>query len=179
MAAQWFGFYIALPSCFKEAMREYKFEIFADYFTFDLDDSQNIGDSAKWEQKDFENLFAVGYQMISIATARNTFVPVTIEIRDEAPSDDSDEWDQVNEGSLEVPSGCLRVYSCKDPSSASHIEVTSGWYRVRIYYGNLDSLRENDREGNDHYKIVLWQAAYAPPQILKHRIKTLSSKLIQ
>ena len=160
-------------------MREYKFEIFADYFQIDLDDCQNMADSIDWNKETIENLFAVGYQMMTIGTARNMTVPVTIEIRDEAPSDDFDEWDHVNECSLEVPSGCIRIYGCRDPYKAPQIAVTPGWYRVRIYYGNLDSLSWNGLDGDDHYTIVLWQVAYAPPQILKHRIKRLSSDLIQ
>src|SRR5262249_16996797 len=133
---------------FKEAMREYKFKIFADYFQINLEDCQNNADSIDWNKEAIENLFAVGYQMITIGTARNMTVPVTIEIHDDAPSDDFDEWDHVNECSLEVPSGCIRIYGCTDASDTyPYMSVARGWYRIRIYYGNLDSLSENGLEG--------------------------------
>ena len=165
-------------------MREYKFEIFADYFQIYLEDCQNDAwedwEDIDWTKEAVETLIVVGKKTIAMGTARNMTVPVTIEICDEASSDDFDKWDMVNECSLEFPSGCMRIHGCTDTVDAHpYMSVAPGWYRVRIFYGDLESLSEDGLEGDDHYKIALWQAAYAPPQILKHRIKRLSSPLIQ
>lgn len=182
MAARWFGSSIALPSCFKKTMREYKFKIFADNFQINLQDFESKMDLPLWNKEANENRFEISKSgnMITIGTARNMDVPVTVEIRNEAPPDDFDNWDHVNEGSLEVLSGYIWLFGWSDELDASpRIPVASGQYRVRIYYGNLDSLSKDGLEGDDHYKIVLWQAAQAPPQVLKRSIKTLSTKLIQ
>jgi hypothetical protein len=150
-------------------MREYKFEIFADYFQIHLEDCQNdVWEDIDWTKEAVETLIVAGKKTIAMGTARNGIVPVTIEIRDDAPSNDFDEWDHVNECSLEIPSGCFRIWSL---DTYPYMSVEPEWYRIRIYYGNLDSLSKDGLEGDDHYKIVLWQAPSAPPQILKRRIK--------
>lgn len=49
--------------------------------------------------------------LVNIATARNTTVPVTLEVQTSAPMDDLTEWDHVVEVSLVSPSGHLVVSS--------------------------------------------------------------------
>lgn len=153
-------------------MPEYHFDIFADYFQIYLEDERFDGGRMDLHEEDYENLFAVGDRMIMMGTARNMDVPVTVEVRDDAPSDDFENWDHVNEGSIEIPSGCLVIGFWDDPDTTPHISLTPGWYRVRIYYGDLDKLSEDGLDGDDHYKIVLWSAAFAEPQILKQRMKS-------
>jgi hypothetical protein len=41
--------------------------------------------------------------------------------------------------------------------------VLPGSYRARVYYGNLGLLTG----GNDHYKVVLWNAEPSPLLVLK------------
>jgi hypothetical protein len=47
------------------------------------------------------------------------------------------------------------------------INLDSGTYRIRAYYRDLDTLNFNGLEGNDHYKIVFWQAPFEDVKVLK------------
>ena len=40
---------------------------------------------------------------------------------------------------------------------AARIEIEPHIYRVRILYGNLESIRENGLEGDDFYILQLWK----------------------
>jgi hypothetical protein len=98
-------------------------------------------------------------------------VPVTVDIADIAPEEhDFSAWDQVNECSIDVPSGRLVIAGCTDYfPEAARIDLPPGTYRARIYYGNLNSLTNNGLDGEDHYRIVLWSESPAPVRVLKQR----------
>ena len=152
--------------------QRYSFELFADYYQLYLQDEQvdgNLGDS--WDQDAVDRLLALAPGTIGVGTVRNMTVPVVVEVHESEPSEDFDQWDHVNECSIEIESGKIVIAGCTDYfPGAAHIEVEPGCYRARIYYGQLDSLSEDGLDGDDHYKIVLWRAAYAEPVILKQRV---------
>src|SRR5262245_31348180 len=140
-------------------MTLYTYELFADYYQFYLQDEKAEGDlSDSWTKEATDNLLALAPGTIGVGTARNMDVPVTVQILDAAPTDKNFfEWDQVNECSIEAPSGSIVIAGCTDYfPDAARIPVEPGTYRARIYYGKLDALSEDGLEGNDHYKIVLW-----------------------
>lgn len=153
-------------------MSEFHFELFADYFQFYLQDEQVSGDlSDSWSPDAVKNLLALAPGTIGVGTVRNMTVPVTVETRDTKPDDDDfDTWHQINECSIDVSSGRLVIAGCTDHfPDAARISLEPGCYRARIYYGGLDSIRENSLEGNDYYKVVLWPAEKTEPVILKQR----------
>jgi hypothetical protein len=153
-------------------MPEFHFELFADYFQFYLQDEQASGDlSDSWSPDAVKNLLALAPGTIGVGTVRNMTVPVTVETRETEPSnDDFNAWDHINECSIDVPSGRLVIAGCTDYfPDAARLSLEPGCYRARIYYGELDSLGEDQLEGNDHYKIVLWQVDKAEPKVLKQR----------
>lgn len=87
-------------------------------------------------------------------------VPVVVEIAENPPGDDLMAWDQVNECSIDAPSGRLVVAGCTDYfPDAARIELPAGTYRARIYYGNLTSLRTAWREeiitGSPYGKLLM------------------------
>jgi hypothetical protein len=150
-------------------MDHYTFELFADYFQFYLQDEQT---KSSWADSWTDEASAIGLALapgtIVVGTARNFDVPVEITILDAPHDDDFSAWDRVNECSIDVPSGRIVVAGCTDyRPDAARISVRRGCYRARIYYGGLDTVSPNQLEGNDHYRIVLWSADYAPLQILK------------
>ncbi len=158
-------------------MAEHHFQLFADYFQFYLQDGEADGDlSASWTDEAVQCLLALAPGTIGVGTVRDTDVPVTVEVRDEAPVEsDYSPWDQINEGSIEVPSGRLVVAGCTDYfPDAARVLITPGTYRARIYYGQLDSLREDGLEGDDHYRVVLWPAPTSPRRLLKSRCSPTS-----
>ncbi len=152
-------------------MADYRYELFADYHQFYIQDEQVDGDlSESWTQQAIDILLALVPGMIGIGTARNMTVPVTAQVLKEQPQDDLGNWDQVNECSLEVTSGTIVIAGCTDYfPEAARISVAPGWYRARIFYGGLNTLSENGMEGEDHYKIVLWPDVETETRVLKQR----------
>jgi hypothetical protein len=153
--------------------------LFADYFQFYLQDESSKGDlSESWTQDAVDRLLALAPGTIGVGTVRNMNVPVVLEIADQAPQVDLATWDQINECSIDVPSGRLVVAGCTDYfPDARRIELLPGSYRARIYYGNLSALSANGLEGDDHYKIVLWSAASEPMKTIKQRVKMDAGKV--
>jgi hypothetical protein len=149
----------------------YSFQLFADYFQFYLQDETAEGDLGhSWTDEAVERLLVLASGTIGVGTARNMTVPVVVEVWDQAPSDEKEPWDQINECSIEIPSGRIVVAGCSDYfPEAARIPVARGAYRARICYGKLDSLRGNGLEGDDHYKVILWQAPLAPLHVIKQR----------
>src|SRR5690606_15428309 len=104
-----------------------------------------------------------------LSTARNMLVPVHIIVSEFAPSDESfDAWQQVNEASIEVPSGKIIIAGITDdPLLASRISLKAGRYRARIYDAHMDKLSEDGLDGEDHYRVHLWLAPSEDVRILK------------
>ncbi len=156
----------------------YQFNIFADYFQIYVEDENaHIDLSRSWTEETVESLMAFdpdSRRGFAMGTVRNMFVPVRLDILAAPPADsDFSLWDQVNECSLEVFSGKLVLMGCSDYyPDAARVSIEPGVYRARIGYGNLDSLSENRLDGDDHYWIALWPAAYQQPAILKKRRAT-------
>lgn len=153
-------------------MPEFHYELFADYFQFYLQDEQAKGDlSNSWTSEAVERELALAPGTIGVGTARNMTVPVTVEVREHAPAkEDFSIWDQINECSIDVPSGSLVIAGCTDDfSDADRIPLSPGCYRARIYYGQLHDLSDDGLDGNDHYKIVLWPYEDSELKILKQK----------
>jgi hypothetical protein len=151
-------------------MTKYNFEIFADYFQFYLQDetlNRDISDS--WTEEALANLLVATPQVVAVGTARNTTVPVEIDVLSAPPVEDFSAYDKVNECSLELPSGRLVVMGTTDYfPDAPRITVLPGTYRMRIYYKNLENLSEDGLDGEDSYTIMLWpQSTYEPMKILR------------
>jgi hypothetical protein len=153
--------------------RRLEFKLFADYFQFYLQDEGTKGDlSESWSQEAVDRLLALAPGTIGVGTARNMTVPVVVEIADDVPDEEADNWDQINECTIDVPSGRLVIARCTDYfPDAARIELPPGPYRARIYYGDLNVLNPNGLDGDDHYKVVLWSASPGPLKIIKQRAK--------
>jgi hypothetical protein len=152
-------------------MATYNYSIFADYFQFYLQDEEADGDlSDAWNEQAVTDLLAVAQGTIGVGTVRNTDVPVEVEILDSEPIDSFQDWDQVNECDIEVPSGKIVVAGCTDYfPEAARIDVQSGSYRARIHYGRLNLLSDDGLDGDDHYKVLLWLSESRGVRIIKRR----------
>ena len=152
-------------------MRRFEYELFADYFQFYLQDESaegNLGDS--WTDEAVTRLLALAPGTVGVGTVRNMNVPVTVEVLDAEPDSDLDSWDHVTECSLEVATGRIVIAGCTDYfPDAARIEAKPGTYRVRVSYGSLDTLSEDGLDGNDRYRVQLWQATAIEPCVLKQR----------
>ena len=140
-------------------MKSYKFNLFADYFQFYLQDEEATGNlSDSWTDEAVKNLMAIAPGKIGVGTVRNMTVPVEVQICESEPKDTFDKWDKVNECTIETLSGKIIIAGCSNYlPEAKRIFVKPGNYRARIYYGNLKSLSEDGLDGDDYYKIALWQ----------------------
>ena len=148
--------------------------LFADYFQFYIQDESAAGDlSESWNQEATDRLLAIAPGTIGIGTVRNMEVPVTIEIHNREPDDDSSGWDHVVEAGLNVASGRIVIAGCTDYfPDAVRAEVPSGNYRVRVSYGDLDTLSEDGLSGEDHYRVQLWLGTPSiAVHVTKHRSK--------
>lgn len=151
--------------------QRFEFTLFADYFHFYLQDESVQGDlSESWNQEAVDRLLAIAPGTIGVGTVRNMNVPVVVEIAEAEPVEDFNQWDQVNECTLEVQSGRVVIAGCTDYyPDAARIELSPGPHRARVYYGKLKSLSADGLDGDDHYKVVLWNAAPGPMKVIKQR----------
>ena len=152
-------------------MHSHELELFADFFQFYLQDEGADGDlSDAWTQEAVDRMFAVSEGVVGIGTIRNMTVPVTIEFHDSDPTPDWDSYDHVVEGSLILKSARIVVAGCTDYfPDAARFELAPGTYRVRLSSSGLDSLSEDGLDGQDRYRVQLWQAATIEPTVLKWR----------
>jgi len=147
------------------------FELFADYHQFYLQDESVKGDlSESWTLDATGRLLAIAPGTIGVGTARNMTVPVDVEVRVAEPVENFDDWDQVNDCSIEISSGRIVVAGCSDYfPDAARIEVSPAVYRARVFYGKLASLSDDGLNGQDHYRVVLWPGNLIAPIVLKQR----------
>ncbi len=152
-------------------VREYKFDLFADFHQFYVEDEDPVGTTEHiWDDKQSHEI-ALGIEkgIIAVGTERNFTVPVSLEIHDSEPEYDLSAWDRVNECSIDIPSGTVVIMGCTDyRPDAARIQVDPGWYRARVYYGGLDSVIDFDK-GDDRYRVALWPAPRSELKILKRR----------
>src|SRR5262249_42222222 len=125
-----------IRSIYRMVTQRQHFDLFADYHQFYLQDETVDGDlSDSWTREATDRLLVVTNGTIGIGTVRNMTVPVDIEVFDTEPKDSFDDWDQVNECSIEVNSGHMVIAGCTDYfRDAARIKVAPGMYRARIYY---------------------------------------------
>lgn len=147
------------------------FEIYADYHQFYLEDEDSLrpfADGNVWRPEESDQMLMVRPGSISVGTARYETVPVSIEFHDAAPALDAAGYSRVNECSLRVASDNLVLSGCTEYlPEAARIGVRPGIYRVRVLYGNLETVVD-DWEGEDFYLLQLWpEADERKTQLLK------------
>jgi len=149
----------------------HQLNLFADYFQFYVCDAKFATDAgALWDEVATDRMLAAGPDLLAIGTARNMHVPVTLEVLDCEPVDDSAQWDQVIAGGVSFPSGTIIAFGCTDnPDDAQRFSVQPGSYRARISYAGLDDLSDDGLDGNDHYRVQLWPGVMEPISVVKPR----------
>lgn len=137
---------------------KHEFEIFADYHQFYLEDENSPHETGNiWTQETHARMLAIEDGLVAVGTARNVEVPVTIEIHDSEPPLKAEDFSRVNECSLKIWSNKMTIAGCTDYlPDAERIEIKPSIYRVRILYGNLESV-ENEIDGEDFYILQLWK----------------------
>jgi hypothetical protein len=146
----------------------YTFRIDTDHFQFYLEDRAIAHDTSRlWNTPVVDGRLDVLDGLLAIGTARwGHDTSVTIEHQHERPpSDNLEGWDLVAEASLRTISGevCLTTPE-GDEALAPAIPISAGWYRVRVYYGQLQSVTDElAPQGGDHYQLLVWPSEPSSP----------------
>lgn len=84
-------------------------------------------------------------------------VPVRVEWHDQRPAPDLDAYQHVAEAGFHCPSGQLVLAGLTDyGATAPHLAVKAGALGVRLNMSGLDTLSEDELDGDDHYLVQLW-----------------------
>jgi hypothetical protein len=143
------------------------FDVFADYHQFYLWD-RGMTDQApeQYTAEDVRRRIKTGPHVVVVQPARNTTVPVEVEVHDVDPGFEPAVWDHIAEASLYLPTGRLEVHECTG-GPVAEFKVSPGWYRVRCLHGRLGTIDETGLKGGDHYRAVLWPAPEAEVRVVK------------
>lgn len=142
--------------------------VFADYCQVLLLDVRSQADvSDRWDDlANARRLVAAG-DALAILTARNTAVPVTVEVVAARVGVDPSAYDHVVEADLLVPSGVLVVMGVSDYlPDAKRLSVTPGRYRVLALSSGLADVSEDGLAGGDAYHLVLWPSDVPAPVVV-------------
>jgi hypothetical protein len=150
-------------------MTRYEFQLSANYHQFYIQDEAADGNlSDAWTPDAVERLLALAPGVVGIGTARNTEVPVTIDVMDSEPRREFAMSDHTVECSISISSGTIVVAGCTDYfPDAARIQVQPGSYRVRVNFAELGSVSDDGLEGSDRYHLQLWRATIGDVTVLK------------
>ncbi len=132
--------------------------LFADYFQFYLQDDDiekgNLEDA--WTDAASHRQLAVAPFVLGVGTARNMEVPVRVFLGASPTNLDLAQYDLVNRAGLENETGRIVLAGCTDYfPDAIRFDVPIGYLDVVIGYGQLDSLSEDELDGNDFYDVFI------------------------
>jgi hypothetical protein len=151
----------------ERAMRAHDIDVFADYFQFYLFDAGAETEvPEKYDDGDIKRMVKTWGGVLVIMPVRNMTVPVRVEIHDEDPGVNLEEWDHVADCSLSLPTGALEVQECTG-TARLELQVPPGVYEVRALFGGLLTLSENGLRGDDRYCVQLWSGQHRPLRIVK------------
>jgi len=148
----------------------YRFQLLAEYNQFYLQD-EFADEEVDWDESEGRNQLALKPATIAVGTLCERVVPVVIHVRELEIEQRLEDWDQIIDCNIDVPSGRLVVVGCCEGfKKAARIELNPGKYRARICYGNQYSCGGVRGGCCDHYKIILWPSSDESVRILKRRI---------
>ena len=144
-----------------------QYVIVADYHQFYLwDHGRNPQAPTDYQAEDVAHRIKTAPFVLVVQPARDMDVPVELDVIDSPPEDQFDDWDHVAEASLDLPSGQLEIHECTG-GSVDILQVMPGTYRVRAYFGGMNTVSDDGLDGEDHYRLVLWPAPPSPIVVLK------------
>jgi hypothetical protein len=118
----------------------------------------------------YESRRFVGYAggLIDVVTPSqyNWTAPMRVEVSDQPPPSDAESWDHVVELPLPVPSGRL-VFQASGGGEPIETQIPAGSYRAR-FSGRGYSADAGEIEGQESYRLQLWPAAEAKPQLIRY-----------
>lgn len=159
----------------KTQTMKHKLNFITSYQQFYLADKShqgNTGSDKFWTDESHNDRLAIEKGILGIGTESYGTIKGELVILDKANDDiDYSLYDHIVEGGLEVKSGVLQVLDCPNNSLELEMNVNPGNYRVRIYSSNLSSVVDEDEEGDDTYKIEVWQDDNMERKVLKRYVR--------
>ena len=146
----------------------YAWHLYASHHQFHLEDDGDPGDAGNegfWSEEASADMLAMGPRIIAVVTASYGRVRVVLELHHARPPLEPEPWDHIVEGSIDLPSGRIRLIGCLDDAWMVK-QVPAGSYRVRCHGGSLAGGVEYG-DGADHYLLQLWRAPHAARHVLK------------
>ena len=151
-------------------MERYKFDVFADYFQFQLEDDGVEHSADLWKEQILKDRIITEQGVILIDAARNMTVPVNVEIyepNEKVPYESLDRWDHVVECSIKITMGRLVVWGNDYYPDAPRINLKSNTYRVSVYFAGQYTLSPDGLDGDDSYLITLQPGPETPIRVIK------------
>jgi hypothetical protein len=151
-------------------MNKFSLNLFADYFQLYLMDVESQDDTSDiWTDQALDFKLAIMRNTVAVGTFRNVDVTVEIELHDEEPSLDLEEWDHAALGYIEIKSGKCAVFGCTDYlPDAKKIDMVPGIYSVLSLAKGLDTITEEWEDAGDLYRVVLWPSMAREYKVLKN-----------
>lgn len=146
--------------------------IFADYHQVVLLDQASRTDlSQAWDAQAYARRVVAAGDAVAISTARNTDVPVAVEVRAACSDVDVSEYDHAVECDLLLPSGVLLVAGVSDYlPNAVRLPVVPGRYRVLALSRGLREVRDDGLDGSDAYTVILCPSPVAGPVVVRKQL---------
>ncbi|MCV6588668.1 MAG: hypothetical protein OIF57_06525 [Marinobacterium sp.] len=142
-------------------MKRYTFELFADYFQIYLMDTETRDDTSEiWTDKALDLKLGLLPNTLAIGTFRNVDVPVEVDVYEQPPEIDLQQWDHASQGYFTITSGRCAVFGCTDYfPDAAFIELPPGKYTALSLARGLTSITEEWDDADDLYKVILWPSS--------------------
>jgi hypothetical protein len=142
--------------------------LFADYHQFYLADVESKTDySDDVTEAAMGQRIAYRDDVLVVFTARNTDVPVVVELHATEPALDLEDADHVVEGGL-YSSGTVAIAGCTDYfPDAARFSVPAGGLKARVVFAGLRTLSEDGLTGQDRYAVHLWPGKADGIRVLK------------
>ncbi len=142
--------------------------VLADHYQFHLRDEGIVYVfPEQWAESALADRYLLATGCVAVATAKNYFVPVTIEIAEREPDIVQSDWDHIVECSVEFATGRIVLAGGPQTGRDAHTIAldSAGWWRVLVLSGNLD--RNDPDTTDDYYKVILWHRTQAEPMVRK------------
>jgi hypothetical protein len=130
----------------------------------DDDASQRALDDA-YESRRFVG-YAGGLVDVITPSQYNSKASMRIEVSDTPPASDAEAWDHVVEVFLPVPSGTL-VFQASGGGEPIETAIPPGSYRAR-FSGRGYVAGVGEIEGHESYRLQLWPAEEAEPELVRY-----------
>ena len=141
--------------------------LFADYHQFYLADETATLPEMEYAAADLRARIVTSEQGLVVFTARNTDVPVRVELHGEEPRIVREEADHVVMGSFRT-AGRIVIAGLSDwVPKAARASVPPGVLRAMVVFTGLDTLGENGLDGDDRYVVHLRPAAGTGVTVLR------------